>query len=144
MDNCTRLSIPIIVRTTLFKKWVLLFKIINSVGYYSSVSSSDAVFIIGGFNGGDPYDSTVAKFTDYNWYKIGELNTGRYSHSSVSHNGITITLGGFSRAYDDVNTEFWDFDLSEGQEVGPELPRGDYSYGTALFLVELDFCTYPQ
>ena len=117
-------------------------KIFLSVGYYSSVSASDAVYIIGGFNGGDPYDSTVAKFTNYNWYKGGELNTGRYSHSSVTYNGITMTVGGYIRSYDDdVGTEFWDFDLFVGQELGPKLPRGDYSYGTALFLVDTDFCS---
>ena len=117
---------------------------IFSVGYYSTASSSEAVYIIGGFNGGDPYDSTIAKFTDNNWSKTGELKAGRYAHSSITYNEVTITLGGFIRSYHDVATEIWDIDSTQGQELGPELPRGDYSYGTALFLVDIDFCIQPQ
>ena len=115
---------------------------IFSVGYYSTASSNEAVYIIGGFNGGDPYDSTIAKFMDNNWSKVGELNAGRYAHSSITYNEETIILGGFIRSYDDVVTEIWDFDST--QELGPELPRGDYSYGTALFLVDIDFCNQSQ
>ena len=83
---------------------------------------------------------TIAQFKDYKWNKIGDLKDGRYAHSSITLNAITMTLGGYIKSYEDVSTEFWNLEISEGEIFGPKLPRGDYSYGTGLFLVEKDYC----
>ena len=62
------------------------------VAYYSTASTSDAAYIIGGINTGD----IIAEFRKDSWRQMGTLAKGRDSHGSITLNGETMVIGGFS------------------------------------------------
>ena len=57
-------------------------------------STEDAAFIIGGYDGGSYYVSTIAKFQDNQWTKYGDLNIPRRFHGSIRSGDQTIIIGG--------------------------------------------------
>jgi len=40
----------------------------------------------------------------------------------------------------DIPTEVWDFTTGENKEINPVLAKQRYDAGSALYLVDLDFC----
>ena len=59
---------------------------------YSTASTDDAAFIIGGF---DVY-ATIAEFRNNQWRKLGSLNKGRRFHGSITVEQETMIIGGWS------------------------------------------------
>ena len=62
---------------------------------YSTASTDDAAFIIGGYNTRD----TIAQFRNNQWRKLGSLNKGRYYHGSITVGQETMIIGGDSNDY---------------------------------------------
>ena len=106
MVEWTRLSLFVKViissRSALF--WVDLASKIQSFHHvtgsifsyiyaYSTASTDDAAFIIGG---GDVYD-TIAEFRDNQWRNLGSLTKGRRYHGSITIGQETMIIGGYSR-----------------------------------------------
>ena len=59
--------------------------------YYSTASTSEAAYIIGGY-----YYSPqiIAEFRNNSWRQMGTLAKGRDSHGSITLNGETMVIGG--------------------------------------------------
>ena len=65
--------------------------IFSYIAYYSTASTSEAAYIIGG------YPDTlhmIAEFRSNSWRQIGTLAKGRGGHGSISLNGETMVIGG--------------------------------------------------
>ena len=71
--------------------WVKM-SVFSSVLYYSSASTSEAAYIIGG---GYTQD-IIAEFRDNSWRQIGTLAKGRFGHGSIKLNGETMVIGGIT------------------------------------------------
>ena len=66
--------------------------IFSYIAAYSTASTSEAAYIIGGvFTGG-----IIAEFKNNSWRQIGTLAKGRNSHGSISFNDETMVIGGNS------------------------------------------------
>jgi len=59
---------------------------------YSSVSTSEAAYIIGGSFPG----KIIAEFKNGNWRQFGTLSKGRYVHESIKMGDQFMVIGGFS------------------------------------------------
>ena len=71
---------------------VVEYLILRRVSHYSTVSTSDAVYVIGG-----KYTrSTIAQFQNGQWNELEDLATGRYRHGSILVDDKTIVIGGAS------------------------------------------------
>ena len=118
---------------------------IFSVANYATASTESAVFIIGGGGGNIlfPQDEKIVKYEDDIWSVVGELQHGRYAHSSITFRSETMILGG-GGTYEDLGvpmeTEIWTFDTETTSEINPILPYNEYLGGTVLFLVDNGFC----
>ena len=66
----------------------------SSIRYYSTASTSDAAYIIGGYY----TKSVVAEFKDNQWRQLDNLNKGRYHHGSLSVGDQTIIIGGYAES----------------------------------------------
>ena len=85
----SRLSIWIKVSTIIISDQIKIYYF-SYIGYYSTASTPDAAYIIGGY-----YQRTVvAEFKDDQWNQLGSLNKGRYAHGSLSVGDQTIIVGG--------------------------------------------------
>ena len=63
---------------------------VRSIYLYSTASTSDAAYIIGGYY----TKRVVAEFKDNRWRQLGNLNKGRHRHGSLSVGDQTIIIGG--------------------------------------------------
>ena len=71
---------------------ILSFRQIDS---YSTAHTADAVYVIGGYQGG--YHTTgIFEFKNDEWKKYGDLQTGRQYHGSISIEHQTMVLGGWN------------------------------------------------
>ena len=61
---------------------------------YSTVSTNDAAFIIGGADAVS-FD-TIAEYRDSQWRKLGSLSKTRCYHGSITIDKQTMILGGYS------------------------------------------------
>merc|ERR1711990_433021 len=94
---------------------------------YSTASTSEAAFIIGGYY----TQNIIAEFRGGSWRQMGTLAKGRYAHGSITFNGETMVIGGYTTG-SDAETKIWDFIDESNQVVGPTLPDGDYAWGIGL------------
>ena len=68
-----------------------IFSLIYS---YSTASTDDAAFIIGGWDT-DAVD-TIVEFRNNQWRNLGSLSKGRYYHGSITIGQDTMIVGGYS------------------------------------------------
>jgi len=70
--------------------------VFSFIAYYSTASTSTAAYIIGGifYN-----EKIIAEFKNNFWrQKAGQkLAKGRYAHGSITLNGETMVIGGYTR-----------------------------------------------
>ena len=59
---------------------------------YSTTSTDDAAFIIGGI---EVYD-TIAEFRNNQWRNLGSLTKGRVYHGSITVGQETMIVGGYA------------------------------------------------
>ena len=105
----------------------------DGIFHYSTTHTSDAVFIIGGYNTGN----IVAEFRDYKWKHIADLKQARSRHSSIAFGSQTIIIGGEHSSGEDLSTEVWNFETGDSRSIQPTLPS--YSPGIALYFVNFNF-----
>ena len=69
--------------------------IFSRIYAYSTASTDDAAFIIGG---GDMYNKhvTIAEFRNNQWRNLGSLTKGRGFHGSITIGQETMIVGGWS------------------------------------------------
>ena len=60
--------------------------------YYSTASTAEAVYIIGGYF----TEEVIAEFKNDSWRQLGTLVKGRYKHASISLGDETMVFGGGS------------------------------------------------
>ena len=60
--------------------------------FYSTSSTSDAAYIIGGYYTRD----IIAEFKNDAWRQLGTLTKGRDGHGSIVLNDETMVIGGYS------------------------------------------------
>ena len=63
--------------------------IFSYIAYYSTASTSEAAYIIGGYA-----PQIIAEFRSNSWRQMGTLAKGRDSHGSITLNGETMVIGG--------------------------------------------------
>ena len=66
--------------------------IFRRICWYSTASTSEAAYIIGGYKTND----IIAEFRGNSWRQMGTLARGRYRHGSITLNGETMVIGGWS------------------------------------------------
>ena len=69
---------------------------------YATASTDEAIFIIGGYNGGGSPQTTIAAFEEDengvgNWRIAGSLRYGRRWHAAISLGSTIMVVGGFGR-----------------------------------------------
>ena len=64
--------------------------VFSSIAFYSTVSTSDAAYIIGG----EYTAKIIAEFKNNIWRQMGTLAKGRDSHGSISLNDEFMVIGG--------------------------------------------------
>ena len=69
-----------------------ILKIFSWINEYSTASTDDAAYIIGGH---DVFD-TVAEFRNNQWRNLGSLTRGRYAHGSITIGQETMIIGGYT------------------------------------------------
>ena len=66
--------------------------IFSYIAWYSTASTSEAAYIIGGWYTED----IIAEFRNNSWRQMGTLAKGRSGHGSITLNGETMVIGGWS------------------------------------------------
>ena len=66
--------------------------IFRRIAYYSTASTSEAAYIIGG----DYTEDIIAEFRGNSWRQMGTLAKGRWSHGSITLNVETMVIGGYA------------------------------------------------
>ena len=66
--------------------------ILSYIYAYSTASTSEATYIIGGASTGD----IIAQFKNGAWSQFGTLAKGRSHHGSISFENEFMVIGGFS------------------------------------------------
>jgi len=72
--------------------------IVSRICRYSTTSTADAAYIIGGQTTdyhGVIYVPVVAEYKSDGWSKAGELLKGRYAHGSIVNGLETMIIGGY-------------------------------------------------
>ena len=75
------------------KKIILIFQF-SCIRDYSTASTSDAAYIIGGYY----TEGVVAEFKNDRWNQLASLNKGRSRHGSLSVGDQTIIIGGVAES----------------------------------------------
>ena len=70
-----------------------LIQFLSYIFGYSTASTEDVAFIIGGPDVSD----TIAEFRNNQWRNLGSLTKGRYYHGSITVGQETMIIGGYSR-----------------------------------------------
>ena len=124
----------------------------GSILYYSTASTSEAAYIIGGSDSKD----VIAEFKNDAWKQLETLAKARYGHNSISLGDETMIIGGISSdsrwvnfehlfslisIFSDLETEIWNLTNENHKVISPTLPNGRFSYGIGLYIVPFDFCT---
>ena len=65
---------------------------------YATASTSDAVYIIGGYTGcwSKSRLSTIAEFKDGRWRRAGNLANSRIKHGAITLGSLTMVVGGYT------------------------------------------------
>ena len=126
--------------------------IFSEIRGYSTASTSEAAYIIGGFY----TRNIIAEFKNDSWRRMGTLAKGRFYHGSIQLGDEFMVIGGWSSDgrlvffyyyfwiidfFSDLETEIWNFGNSTTRVVNPTLPNGDYGGGIGLYIVPFNFCT---
>ena len=65
----------------------------SGIFFYSTASTPDAAYIIGGYYTGD----IVAEFKNNSWRRTGTLASGRCTHASITFGDEFMVIGGVSK-----------------------------------------------
>ena len=135
---------------------------INSIYYfsriygYSTASTSEAAYIIGGVYTNSATANIVAEFKNDSWRQMGTLAKGRAWHGSIALENIVMVIGGYSdddrlvyfhdyfliiNFFSVKETEIWNMTNGTNKVVNPTLPNWDYVAGIGLYIVPFNFCT---
>ena len=130
--------------------------IFSYIAAYSTASTSQAAYIIGGLHTPD----IIAEFKHDSWRQVGTLARGRSWHGSIGLGDDIMVIGGWSGTlwssdgrlvyfYDfliidflsEKETEIWNFTNQTNKVVNPILPNSDYIRGIGLYIVPFNFCS---
>ena len=62
------------------------------MAYYSTTSTSEAAYFIGGYH----TQELIAEYKNDAWRQLGTLTKGRYKHGSITLGAETMVIGGAS------------------------------------------------
>jgi len=112
----------------------------DRISGYATASTAESVFIIGGWTRSIRL-STIAKYSDGSWTKLGSLKQARNNHGAITIEGITMIVGGWDGIHGSgsTNTELWEFESSGTEIINPKLSES-FSYGIGLFAVDVGYC----
>jgi len=130
--------------------------ILRTIYHYSTASTSEAAYIIGGLNHGFYTSNIIAQFKNDAWSQFGTLAKGRYMHGSISLGNEFMVIGGrssdgrlvyfknifgYKSFFSDVETEIWTYTNGNNKIINPTVSNKQYIGGIGLYLVPFDFCT---
>ena len=75
----------------------LKMMIFSYISFYSTVSTAEAAYIIGGIVAGqniEEFGQIIAEFKNDSWRRIGKLSKGRWLHGSIALNEEIMVIGG--------------------------------------------------
>ena len=88
----TRLLLTVTIRAGNFLPKRSKIDFLRRIRNYSTSSTSDAAYIIGGIYTRD----IIAEFKNDAWRQLGTLEKGRNTHGSIILNDETMVIGGYS------------------------------------------------
>ena len=101
-----------------------------SIAWYSTASTEDAVFIIGGFSNA----SRIAQYKNGKWTIVGKLEEPRFNTRSITFGGQTMIIDN-----NDPTVEIWN--LEQGKKLTSfKRSPGHSLFGMEMFLVDKNFC----
>ena len=108
-----------------------------SIFGYSTASTKDAVFIIGG---GSDYRKRIAEYKNGKWTNVGKLEKWRSYIRSITFGGLTMIIDAL-----DPTVEIWNLEQSKKLttfERPKNLVRPHYEFyeGFEVFLIPKNFC----
>ena len=68
----------------------------RNIAFYSTTSTKEAAYIIGGTSTSPDSHQTIAEFSNNTWRQIGSLVKGRYNHGSITIDSQTMIIGGYT------------------------------------------------
>ena len=83
--------------------------------------------------------STIARFKDWNWEQVGNLNQPRANHGAIAHGDRIFVIGGWPGTYP---TEYWDHDNYNQTIAVAENPILNNYFVPILFPVPNQYCSY--
>ena len=84
-------------------KTVRFEKYFSFISYYSTVSTIDSAYLIGGCTdfvsspGCSEYSTAIVRYIDNEWARVGDLRTGRYKHRSLLVGNRAYIVGGHTQ-----------------------------------------------
>ena len=66
--------------------------ILSAISAYSTASTSEAAYIIGGYG----TEGNIAEFRNYSWSLVGTLVRSRYEHGSIALDNDIMVIGGYA------------------------------------------------
>ena len=101
---------------------------------YSTTSTEDAVYIIGGVNVRQSKMNIIAKYQDEEWSIVGEMKT-------ISGLNLSVKLGDQTMILDPRNETVEVWNLEQGKRLKSfKRSTGKLDYGYAVFLTNNNFC----
>ena len=76
----------------ILKIWQIELIIFSSIWAYSTASTSEAAYIIGGRY----TENIIAEYKDGSWRQMGTLAKGRGWHGSITLENAVMVIGGYS------------------------------------------------
>ena len=66
------------------------------IAYYSTASTDESAFIIGGYTSVSPsIISIIAEYKNGSWKNVGNLVQARYGHGAITSGSTTMVVGGY-------------------------------------------------
>ena len=84
---------------SILAKLAIKLNIALSIAYYTTISTDEKVFILGGW-GPDKDQSTIAEYSSSGWSIKGSLLQKRDEHGSILFGNSVMILGGYSYSGD--------------------------------------------
>ena len=109
---------------------------------HSTVSTYEAVYLIGGYIYGGYSSSNISRFSNNVWSHAGDLVHARYQAGAITHGSQTMVIGGCAKRTNiDISTEIWNLDQGDFKLIEPTLPYCSHYHQVGIWLVEPDFCS---
>ena len=82
----------------LIHNYQINFKL-QRISHYATTSTQNSVYVMGGYTHDSSTNrktSIIAKYTNDDWFAVGNLRQSRHGHSGITFGSMTMIIGGIS------------------------------------------------